>query len=87
MRFFARHNPISVYFAENYTFSPQRAIQSEYYHSDQVSIYVHVLYRHVEASIDGRDSTPQSRDVIKEYHFYVSNDHEHDTFFFNTGLG
>ena len=26
-----------VYFAENYTFSPQREIQSEYYHSDQVS--------------------------------------------------
>ena len=28
-------------FAENCTFSPQREIQSEYYHSDQVSIFVH----------------------------------------------
>ena len=60
-----------VEFAENYTFSPQKEIQSEYYHVDQVTISVHVLYRHAQASIDGtRDSTPQSRDVIKEYHFY-----------------
>ena len=35
-----------VYFVENYTFSPQKEIQSEYYHSDQVSIFVHILYRH-----------------------------------------
>ena len=58
-----------VDFAKNYTFAPQREIQSEYYHSDQVSIFVHVLYRHAQESIDGRDSTPQSCDVIKEYHF------------------
>ena len=32
-------------------------------------------------SIDGRDNTPQSRDVIKEYHFYVNDDREHDTLF------
>ena len=32
-------------------------------------------------SIDGRDNTPQSCDVIKEYHFYVSDDREHDTLF------
>ena len=32
-------------------------------------------------SIDGRDITTQSRDVIKGYHFYVSDDHEHDTLF------
>ena len=70
-----------VYFVENYTFSPQREIQSEYYHSDQVSIFVHVLYRHAQESIYGMDNTPQSRDVIKEYHFYVSDDREHDTLF------
>ena len=32
-------------------------------------------------SIDGSYSTPQSHDVIKEYHFYVSDDREHDTLF------
>ena len=70
-----------VGFAENYTFAPQREIQSEYYHSDQVSIFVHVLYRHDQESIDGRDSTPQSHNVIKEYHFYVNDDHENDMLF------
>ena len=58
-----------VEFAKNYAFAPQREIQSEYYHSDQVSIFVHVLYRHAQGSIDGTDSTPQSRNVIKEYHY------------------
>ena len=47
-----------VKFAENYTFAPQREIQSESYHSDQVSIFIPLLYRHAQASIDGRDSTP-----------------------------
>ena len=28
-----------VDFVENYTFSPQKEIQSKYYHSDQVSIF------------------------------------------------
>ena len=46
-----------------------------------MSIFVHVLYRHAQESIDGRDNTPQSSDVIKEYHFYVSDYHEHDTLF------
>ena len=68
-----------VDFAENYTFAPQREIQSEHYHSNQVSIFVHVLYRHAQESIDGRDSIAQSRDEIKEYQFYVSDVREHDT--------
>ena len=66
---------------ENYTFSPHREIQSEYYHSVQVSIFIHVFYRHAQVSVDGRDSTPQSRDVIKEYHFYVNDNHENDIMF------
>ena len=47
-----------VYFAKNYKFSPLREIQSEYYHSNQVSIFVHVLYIHAQVSIDGLNSTP-----------------------------
>jgi hypothetical protein len=35
-----------VYFAENYKFAAQKEIQSEYYHSDQITIFFHVLYRH-----------------------------------------
>ena len=67
-----------VDFAENYTFEAQREIQSEYYHSDQVSIFVHVLYRHAQQNVDDIESTNDNRHVIKEYHFYISDDHIHD---------
>ena len=50
-------------------------------------MFVHVLYRHAQASTTGRDRTPQSRNVIKEYHFYVSDDHEHDMLFFQHYFG
>ena len=33
------------------------------------------------------DSNPQSCDVIKEYHFYVSDDREHDTLFVQNRFG
>ena len=46
-----------------------------------MSIFVHVLYRHAQESIDDRDRTPQSHDMIKEYYFYVSDDRDHDTLF------
>ena len=35
-----------VDFAENYTLQPQNEIQSQYYHSEKVSIMVHITYRH-----------------------------------------
>jgi hypothetical protein len=68
-----------VDFAENYTFTAQKEIQSEYYHSDQVTIFVHVLYRHAQQSLDNIESTNDNRHVIKEYHFYISDDRAHDT--------
>jgi hypothetical protein len=68
-----------VYFAENYTFAAQKEIQSEYYHYDQVTIFVHVLYRHSQQSLDNIESTNDNRHGIKEYHFYISDDQAHDT--------
>ena len=67
-----------VDFAKSYTFTAQREIPSEYYHSNQVSILVHVLYRHVKHSVDNRESTSENRNVIKDYHFYISDDRAHD---------
>ena len=55
-----------VALAENYTFVAQKEIQSEYYHSDQVWIFVHVLYRHSQQDVDGIKSMCDNRDVIKE---------------------
>ena len=49
-----------VDFAENYTFAAQKEI-----HSDQVSIFVHVLYRHSQQYVDGIESKCDNRDVIK----------------------
>ena len=68
-------------FAENYTFVPQKEIQSEYYHSDQVSMLVHILYRHAEQNFNHIESMSENRHIIKEYHFYISDDRTHDTYF------
>ena len=32
-------------------------------------------------NFDGRDNTLESHNVIKEYHFYIINDCEHDILF------
>jgi hypothetical protein len=55
-----------VDFAENYTFTAQKEIQSEYYHSDQVTIVVYVLYRHAQRSLDNIECTNENQHVIKE---------------------
>jgi hypothetical protein len=46
-----------VDFAENYTLAAQKEIQSEYYHSNQVTIFVHVLYRHAQRSLPNIENT------------------------------
>ena len=78
--FFHRGTIFSVVdFVENYTFEAQKEIQSEYYHSDQVSIFFHVLYRHAQQNVDDIERTNDNRRLIKEYHFYINDDHTHDT--------
>ena len=42
---------------------------------------VHILYRQVEQNVDHIESTSENRHVIKEYHFYISDDRTHDTYF------
>ena len=61
-----------VDFAENYTLQPRNEIQSQYYHSKHVNIVVQIAYRH------GEDSTEEKRVILKEYHFYISDDKCHD---------
>ena len=58
-------------FVEIYTLQLQNEIQSQYYHSDQVSIMVHITYRHEIDSIE-------EKIVIMEYHFYISDGRCHD---------
>jgi hypothetical protein len=62
-------------FVENYDFKVRNEIQSEYYESITVTILVHITYR---VQVD-RESGENR--VIKEGHFYISDDKSHDTFF------
>ena len=43
--------------------------------------YPYMFCIHVQAIIDDKDRSLQSHKVIKEYNFYVSDDHNHDTLF------
>ena len=52
-----------VDFVENYTLQPQNEIQNQYYHSEHVSIMVHITYRH------GPDSNEEKCVILKEIHF------------------
>ena len=60
-----------VDFAENYTLQPQNETQSQYYNSIQIAIFVHITYRHAP------DSAEDNRKIIREYHFYMSDDRSH----------
>ena len=42
---------------------------------------VHILYIHAKKNVDHIESTSENRHVIKKYHFYISDDHTHDTYF------
>ena len=61
-----------VDFVEKYTLQLKNEIQSQYYHSYQVNIMVHTTYRH------GANSTEEKMVILKEYHFYISDDRCHD---------
>jgi hypothetical protein len=62
-------------FSENYRFEPQNELQLEYYDSVNVTILVHITHRTV---IDPETGVER---IVKESHFYVSDDKKHDTLF------
>ena len=67
---------ISVfYFAKNYTLQPQNETQSQYYNSIQIVIFCHITYRHAP------DSVEDNRKIIREYHFYMSDNRSHSNEF------
>lgn len=83
----------SIDFSENYTFLVQNEIQSQHWDNKQVTLLIHVTYRHREdaESIEATVGLPvkaarvsaqdTSRDIIADYHFYISDDNNHDTLF------
>ena len=42
---------------------------------------VQVSYWHAQIDLEGVESIDQARVIKKEYHFYISDDKEHDTHF------
>ena len=48
---------------------------------------VHIMYRHADLGVNGFDNNENNHEVIKEYHFYISDDHTHDTCFFQHCFG
>ena len=42
---------------------------------------VHILYKHAKQNVDHIKITSEHRHVIKQYHFYISDDRTHDTNF------
>lgn len=72
LKVFPTNTIVSVVdFAENYSFKEKNEIQSMHWHTDQCTILVHISYRRS----DKDDS------IIKEMHFYISDDKLHDTLF------
>lgn len=68
-------------FAENYSLAGQDEIQSMHWHSDQITLLVHITLRHKQLDIDGVESTEEDRQIARETIFYVSDDRQHDTLF------
>jgi len=66
-----------VDFSENYSMKVQNEIQSMYWHTEQVSILVHITFR------INPDWTPCTGEpyLLKEVYYYVSNDKQHDSLY------
>ena len=78
IRSFPKDTVVSVVdFAENYKFEIQNEVQSMHWHSYQVSILVHITFRH------NPDLDPYNEDtfILTEYHFYITDDKHHDSEF------
>ena len=67
---------IAMDFAENHAFLFQEEIQSLHWTPHQCTVFVVVLYRHAEETVDGdgNKSTDNVRHIVKEHHFFISDD-------------
>jgi hypothetical protein len=68
-----------INFVENYIFMDFNEVQEMHWHSFQLTILVHICYRWNDAYIENPNS--RAKKFIIEYHYYLSNDTEHDILF------
>jgi hypothetical protein len=79
----------SIDFSENYSFKMQNEIQTQHWDNRQCTLLILVTYRHradadcMEATVGRSVSLAQNevgdRDIIADYHFFISDDNNHDT--------
>jgi hypothetical protein len=66
-----------VDFSENYTLKIQNEIQSMHWHNEQVTILIHITYReNPDWSLENKEPL-----LLKEIHYYISDDQTHDSLF------
>lgn len=82
----------SIDFAENYTFAAQDEVQSLHWDNRQITILVLITYRHQfntegdEPVVFDKFGQRITRFIEADYHFFVSDDNSHDTFFVQHSL-
>jgi hypothetical protein len=64
-------------FFENYAMKVQNEIQDMHWFSFQITILVHITYRHNP----NYELVTKNSKILKEVHYYVSNEKDHDTLF------
>ena len=65
-------------YLEGYSCRQQDELQSEYFDVAKVSLHITILYRHAVDSIDGKTSTENDPQIIKEHLFVISDDEVQD---------
>lgn len=65
-------------YSEGYSCRQQDELQSEYFDVAKVSLHITILYRHAVESIDGKTSTENDPQIIKEHLFVISDDEVQD---------
>jgi len=64
-------------FAENYSFEIQNEVQSMHWQNFQVSIHVQICW----TQNPNPDPTNPNTNALMKYHFYISNDKKHNSYF------
>ena len=65
-------------YLEGYSCRQQDELQSKYFDVAKVSLHITILYRHAVEFVDGKTSTEDDPQIIKEHLFVISDDEVQD---------
>lgn len=71
-------------FSENYAFKTQNEVQDMHRYNFQISILVHITYR--KNLYFDNTTFDQNPTILKEVHYYISDDKTHDSLFVQHAL-